>query len=180
MILKEQKIAGFKSHDCHVLLQRFVPLAIHGNLTKFIYDPIVELLQFFSILGSKTLKSEELDQIEAQIPFTLCKLERIFLPSFFDIMVHLPIHLAHEAKIAGPVQYQWMYSIERAMYLFKSFICNTAYPEGSIAEGYIANECMTPCSQYLHGIETKFNRLERNYDGSDRVDKEEFSIFSHH
>ena len=39
------------------------------------------------------------------------------------------------------------------------------HPEGSIAEGYIASECMMLCSRYLHGIETKFNQLDRNYEG---------------
>ena len=41
---------------------------------------------------------------------------RIFPPSFFDIMMHLPMHLASEAKIAGLVQYRWMYPIERCYY----------------------------------------------------------------
>ncbi|KAL6315236.1 hypothetical protein AAG906_037468 [Vitis piasezkii] len=51
-------------------------------------------------------------------------------------MVHLPIHLASEAKIAGPVQYRWMYPIER-YYLrtLKSYVRNKSHPEGSIAEG---------------------------------------------
>ena len=40
----------------------------------------------------------------------------IFLPAFFDIMVHLVVHLSREAELAGPVHYHWMYPIER-------FIC---------------------------------------------------------
>ncbi|KAH0729999.1 hypothetical protein KY289_001187 [Solanum tuberosum] len=61
-------------------------------------------------------------------------------------MVHLPIHLATEAKIAGPIHYRWMYHVERWLYFLKSLIGNRACPEGCIAEGYIANECMTLCS----------------------------------
>ena len=125
------------------------------------------------------LKVDELEKIEAQIPITLCKLEKNFPPSFFDIVVHLPIHLAHEAKIAGPVQYRWMYFVERTMFILKSLIRNMAYPEGSIAEGYIANECMILCSRYLDGIETKFNRLERNYDGGVNEYAKSLLIFSH-
>ena len=37
----------------------------------------------------------------------------IFPPSFFDIMVDLMVHLPHEAKLTGPVRYQWMYPFER-------------------------------------------------------------------
>ncbi|XP_020081242.1 uncharacterized protein LOC109704874 [Ananas comosus] len=176
--LKEHKISGLKSHDCHIMLQRLLPLALRGLLPKEVYEPLIELCLFFTVVGSKTLKADDLDQIEAQIPITLCKLERIFPPSFFDIMLHLPIHLANEAKIGGPSQYRSMYSIERYLYTLKGFICNRACPEGSIAEGHIANECMTFCSRYLHGIETKFNRHERNYDGRDNTSVEGLSIFS--
>ena len=58
------------------------------------------------------LKTNQLEYLENDIIVTLFKLERIFPPSFFDIMVHLPIHLASEAKVTGPVQYRWMYPIE--------------------------------------------------------------------
>ena len=52
-------------------------------------------------------------RLEEDIPIVLCKLKRIFPPSFFDSMEHLPIHLAYEARVAGPVQYRWMYPFER-------------------------------------------------------------------
>ena len=44
-------------------------------------------------------------------------------------------------------------------------MCNKAHPEGSIAEGYIVEECVTFCLRYLHNVETKLNRAERNFDG---------------
>ena len=68
------------------------------------------------------LKTDQLEHLENDIIVTLCKLERIFPPSFFDVMVHLPIHLASEAKIAGPVQYRWMYPIERYV-LIQLILC---------------------------------------------------------
>ena len=59
------------------------------------------------------LKTNQLQHLENDIIVTLFKLERIFPSSFFDIMVHLPIHLSREAKVVRPVQYQWMYPIEQ-------------------------------------------------------------------
>lgn len=47
---------------------------------------------------------------------------------------------------------------------YKSHVRNKAQPEGSIAEGYIADECLTFCSRYLNNIETVFNRPQRNYE----------------
>ena len=52
-------------------------------------------------------------RLENEIPVIICRLERILPPSFFDCMEHLPIHLPYEARIAGPVQYRWMYPFER-------------------------------------------------------------------
>ncbi|KAK5775095.1 hypothetical protein PVK06_042962 [Gossypium arboreum] len=44
----------------------------------------------------------------------------------------------------------------------KSYCRNKHYPEGSIAEGYLAEECMTFCSRYLEDVETRLNRPSRN------------------
>lgn len=44
---------------------------------------------------------------------TICELEKIFPPSFFDSMENLVIHLVDEAILGGPVQYRWMYQYER-------------------------------------------------------------------
>ncbi|KAH0734936.1 hypothetical protein KY285_010643 [Solanum tuberosum] len=81
-------------------------------------------------------------------------------------MVHLPIHLAGEAEIAGPIHYRWMYPIERWLYFLKSLIGNRACPEGSIAEGYIANECMTLCSREFaqNHIDTAQNLSDTEWD----------------
>nr|XP_048328587.1 uncharacterized protein LOC107404290 [Ziziphus jujuba var. spinosa] len=77
------------------------------------------------------------------------------ISAFFDIMVHLAVHLPYKAKMAGPV--------------LGGCILLKAHPEGSIAEGYVVNEALTYCSMYLHGIETRFNRPERNKDGENQI-----------
>jgi len=105
-----------------------------------------------------------MDYLE-EVVQTLCQLEMIFPPSFFDIMIHLPIHSPNEVRLEGPVQFRWMYPIERYLCRLKSYVCNKAYPEGSIAEGYLAEEALTFCSRYLPtGVETRLNRECRNYD----------------
>lgn len=40
----------------------------------------------------------------------------------------------------------------------KSYVRNKSQPEGSIAEGYLAEEVLTFCSQYLNEIETRISR----------------------
>ena len=112
--VKEGKITGsLKSHDYHVFMQDLLAPAFRGKLDKDVYEPLVELSLFFKQLCSKALKVDVLERLEKNIAITLCKLERVFVPSFFDVMVHLTIHLATEAKLARPVQYHWMYPFER-------------------------------------------------------------------
>jgi hypothetical protein len=55
----------------------------------------------------------ELEQLQESIVMTLCDMEKIFLPSFFTVSVHLMVHLVEEVKLGGPVQYRWMYPMER-------------------------------------------------------------------
>ncbi|KAG8383822.1 hypothetical protein BUALT_Bualt04G0053800 [Buddleja alternifolia] len=69
-------------------------------------------------------------------------------------------------------------NIERYLGTLKGFVRNRARPEGSIAEGYIVKECLTFMSMYVNGIETKFNRRRRNYDGPQDGDLEGLSVFS--
>ncbi|XP_050229228.1 uncharacterized protein LOC126678370 [Mercurialis annua] len=163
--LKEHKISGMKSHDYHVFIQRLLPLAIRSFLPKDVCEPLIELSAFFRDLCCKNLDVSSLDRLQKQINLTLCKLEMTFLPSLFDIMVHLLVHLPEEAKLAGSVQYRWMYLVERYLFKLKLLIRNMAKLEGSIAEGYIADECLTFCSRYLVGVDTKFNQPPRNDDG---------------
>ncbi|GJZ96521.1 putative transposon, En/Spm-like, transposase-associated domain protein [Tanacetum coccineum] len=125
----------------------------------------------FKQLCSKVLKPHDLVRIENEIGNILCDMERIFPPSFFDVMIHLSVHLASEAKIGRPVHYRWMYPIERYLSTLKSYVRNKSRPEGSIAEGYIVEECLSFCSLYLfHDIETEHNRTSQNYDDGGSVD----------
>ncbi|VVA38323.1 PREDICTED: LOC110929331 isoform, partial [Prunus dulcis] len=89
----------------------------------------------------------------------LCKFEMIFPPTFFTSMMHVMVHLPEEALLAGPVNYRWMYPIERAK------------PEGSIIEAWVQYESLTFCGMYLKDVETAFNRPQRNNDGGMRKEK---------
>jgi len=39
----------------------------------------------------------------------------------------------------------------------KGHVRTRSHPEGSIAEGYLFDECLTFCSRYLEGCETRFS-----------------------
>ena len=110
--MRKHKLFGMKSHDCHVFMQRLIPIAFREMLPSAVWQALTELSLFFKELTSTVLKTEAMLRLESEIPIIICKLERIFPPSFFDSMEHLPTHLAYEARVAGPVQYRWMYPFE--------------------------------------------------------------------
>ena len=56
---------------------------------------------------------------------TLCLMEKNYPPSFFDIMVHLTVHLVREVQLCGPVYLRWMYHFERFMKILKDMYAIT-------------------------------------------------------
>ena len=169
---------GMKSHDCHVFMECLLPIAFR-ELPLPVWKPLTELSQYFRDLCSSTLRAEDLLIMERNIPIILCKLERIFPPGFFDSMEHLPIHLAYEARVCGPVQYRWMYPFERNIGSFKRTVKNRAQVEGSICEAYISKETSFFCSYYFEPhVRSRRTRVGRNDDGGESSVQHTLSVFN--
>lgn len=64
-------------------------------------------------------------------------------------MVHLLVHLCSELAYGGSAHSRSMWAIERYLCKLKNYVRNRSKPEGSIAEGYLAEECLTFCSRFL-------------------------------
>ncbi|XP_025665201.1 uncharacterized protein [Arachis hypogaea] len=143
---------------------------LDGYASNLARCSLTELSQFFKDLCSTTLKVHDLEVMEQNIPIILCKLERIFLPGFFNVMEHLPIHLAYEARMYGPVQYRWMYPFERVIGAFKRTMKNRARVEGSICEDFLAKETSSFVSFYFEPhILSRRTRVGRNDDDGDKI-----------
>jgi hypothetical protein len=128
--VKACKVAGLKTHDYHVILQKLLPLIVRSILPQDVVIPLIDLSNFFNAICSKELMEADLDKLSSLIKETLCPLEMVFPPAFFDIMMHLPVHPAKEAKLGGPVSYRWMYPVERYLRTLKGYVRNKAHPEG--------------------------------------------------
>lgn len=61
--------------------------------------PLLQLSKYFRELCSKVICPADVVRLEKDIVLVLWQLEKIFPPSFFDIMVHLTVHLATEVKL---------------------------------------------------------------------------------
>ncbi|XP_076933271.1 uncharacterized protein LOC143599119 [Bidens hawaiensis] len=162
---KKKKFLGYKSHDAHIFLHYLLQVAVRKSLPKHVVILLIRLGVFFRSLCSKVIKPEDLDKLQLEITETLCEFEKIFPPAFFDIMVHLRIHLVNEVRLGGPVQYRWMFFMERYLCKLKSYVQNKSRPEGSIAEGYLIEECLNFYSHYMHGVNGRLNKGVEDNDG---------------
>jgi hypothetical protein len=118
--VKEKKIAGLKSHDCHVLLQQLFPLAVRKTLPEGVSAALIRVSRFFKKIYAPVIRISDMEKLEEEIAETLSILETIFLPSFFDMMVHLMVHLPLQVRLGGPVKYSNMFPIERS---FSRHVC---------------------------------------------------------
>ncbi|WOH00079.1 hypothetical protein DCAR_0519435 [Daucus carota subsp. sativus] len=96
-------------------------------------------------------------------------------------MEHLLVHLPYEARIAGPVQYRWMYPFERYLRHLKNNVKNKARVEGSICNAFLVEEASTFCSHYFQQhVQTKHRKVPRNdFSGDGESFGGNISIFSH-
>ncbi|GJR46347.1 transposase, Ptta/En/Spm [Tanacetum coccineum] len=87
--LEDQTFYSFKSHECHVFMQRLLPIALRGMIPNSIWDVITELSTFFRAIYARVLHTSDLILLQQSIVEIICKLEKIVPPGFFDSMEHL-------------------------------------------------------------------------------------------
>lgn len=152
--MKDFKIRGLKSHDCHVLMEHMLPIGIRSIFPENVRSAITKLCFFFRVICSKVINPKRIQTLQREISLTLCELEMYFPPSFFDIMVHLTIHLVKETQMCGPAYMRWMYPTERYMKILKGYVKNRSRPEGCIVERYIVEEAIEFHPEYLSNVES--------------------------
>ncbi|GJU10054.1 hypothetical protein Tco_1132450 [Tanacetum coccineum] len=59
--MKDLKLLGMKSYDCHVLLTQMIPIAIRGLMPPQVRQTITKLCLFFNMIHSKVIDHEKLD-----------------------------------------------------------------------------------------------------------------------
>jgi hypothetical protein len=101
--VKTLKVHFKKSHDCHILMGQFHAIAIRCILPVKVQDTIMKLCSFFNATSRKVVDPMKLTKHQDDLILTMCNLETIFPPSFFDLMPHLLVHIVHEMKYLGPV-----------------------------------------------------------------------------
>jgi hypothetical protein len=91
--LDEFRCYGMKSHDYYVFMQTLIPSGYRDLLLKGIWDALMEISHFIRNICSNKLQTHDNERLETNAVRTICKLEMIFPPSFFDSIEHLLIYL---------------------------------------------------------------------------------------
>ena len=107
------------------------------------------MCSFFNAISQKVIDPNKLEKLHEDIIITLCHLEMHFPPSFFDMMVHLIVHLVKQIQILGPVFMHQMYPFERFMGVLKKYVRNRARSEGCITDGIGTEEVIDFCVDYM-------------------------------
>ncbi|MCO5594313.1 hypothetical protein L7F22_048342 [Adiantum nelumboides] len=137
-----------QGQSTHVL-----PLVIDGCLTIGVRDIIYRLGKLVRWITSKKIDISSIAQKKRECIELLCLMEKQLPTSFFDIQVHVLIHLVDEIEIAGVVSTRWMFWVERFMGVLKGLVRQRAQPEDSMSEGWVLGECMYYLAEYLERID---------------------------
>ena len=73
---------------------------------------VIHLCNFYRDIYVKRLLKKDVKEMKARVVIILYDLIKIFLLSFFTVMMHLTVYLAGEVALRGSVFYRWMYPIE--------------------------------------------------------------------
>ena len=148
--IKKSKFQGLKSHDYHCLIQQIIPVVSITLLQPLQRTALMRLGKSLNRICARVVDKSEIAALRLYVAETLCVLEICFPPSFFDVMEHTLVHLVDEIELCGPVGGRWMYPCERYLGTLKSFVRNKAQPEASMAKGYVAEEALGFCTEYLN------------------------------
>ncbi len=110
---------------------------------------VLRLSKCFQKICMKVVNPDDIPSLKVYVAETLSMLEMWFLPGFFDIMIHLLIHLVEDLDVCGPVGARWCYPIERFMAILKHYVCNKVKPEGCMVMGYMYDEALGFCTEYF-------------------------------
>ena len=118
-------------------------------MEKHAHDTLTGLYNFFDVISRKSTSVKQLQRLQEEIIVILCELEMYFPPAFFDVMVHLCVHIMDDIIDLGRTFLHSMMPFERMNGVIKGFGHNMSHPEGSIVQGYLTHECVSICKNYI-------------------------------
>ncbi|KAK1667174.1 hypothetical protein QYE76_055333 [Lolium multiflorum] len=147
---KKRNFSGMKSHVFHVMMTHIILVAIRGIMDDHVRATLTGLCNFFDVITRKSISVKKLARLQEEIVVILCELEMYFPPAFFDVMVHLLVHIMDDITNLGSAFLHNMMPFERMNEVIKGYIHNRSHPDGSIVQGWLTEECISFYMNYLY------------------------------
>jgi hypothetical protein len=147
--MKDLTMTNYNSHDCHIMLTVFLSIVIRAIGPEYVKMVITRMSYFFNRITQKVIDEAELPALKQFIAETLCQLEMCFLPSYFDIMPHLMMHMVDQIQQLGPMYLHQMWTYERYMSTLNRYVLNRAHSKGPMIEAYTIEEAVNCCTRYI-------------------------------
>jgi hypothetical protein len=126
----------------------------------------------------KVIDVSTLDQLQRDIVETLVRLEMHFSPTYFDISMHLLVHLVDQIRALHPMYLHQMFPFERLMKVFRRYIRNRFRPEGGMVEGWSTEEAIELCKYYLdiNRVRVLESRHEKKLGGKGTIGEKSITV----
>ncbi|KAK1610052.1 hypothetical protein QYE76_033725 [Lolium multiflorum] len=102
-------------------MTQILPVAMRGIMDDHVRETLFGLCNFFDVISRKSIGVKQLNRLQEEIIEILCELEIYFPPAFFDIMVHLLVHVVDDIIHLGPTFLHNMMPFERLNGVIKGF-----------------------------------------------------------
>jgi hypothetical protein len=86
------KLNGLKSHNYHIIIERLMLVMFHGYFDVDLWKIFIELSYFYRQICPNQVSKSMMQKQEKEIVVLVCKMEKIFLPEWFNAMQHLLVH----------------------------------------------------------------------------------------
>ena len=100
---KNMRLGGLKIHNYYMLMQELIPIAGRFVLPKNMRMVVLRLYNFYRNIYAKRLPKKDVKKMKARAVIILYDLEKIFLPSFFTVMMQLTVYLVGGVALGGLV-----------------------------------------------------------------------------
>jgi hypothetical protein len=142
---------------------------------------VTRLCYFFNRITQKVIDRDELASPKEFAVETVSQFEMCFPPAFFDIMVHLVVHLVPQIEALGPMYLHEMLTYEHFMSILNGYVATHACLKASMVEGYLTKEAIESggpfCNMVLKdqvAIGLSPSRHEGRLNGRGRMGKKSF------
>jgi hypothetical protein len=124
---------------------------------------------------------DELASLKEFVVETVSQVEMCFPPAFFNIMVHLVVHLVPQIEALGPMYLNEMWTYEHFMSILNGYVSTRAHLEASMDEGYLIEEAIESRGPFYNrvlkdqvAIGLPLSRHEGRLNGRGRMGKKSF------